>query len=79
MNYNINFCIDPQRKNIYYCYNECQRKRCPTISNLWYGYIVIPLIQFIAIIKNRFVKCNKSTKCDFLVYKKYCALKGRCK
>lgn len=79
MNFNINFCLDKNKKSIYYCCIECNKNRCPTLSNIWYGYIINPLISLIDIIRNKFTKCDKvPTRCSFLFCKKYCELKGKC-
>lgn len=79
MNYNINFCFD-SKKDFNYCYNVCKRKRCSTLSNLCYGYIINPLTMVLRIVNNKFIKCNQlPTQCSFLFCKKYCGLHGKCK
>lgn len=77
MNFNINFCLK-QNKGFDYCYNNCN-KTCPTVSNIWYGYVIIPLNDLWRVVLNKFIKCDKlPTKCSFLFCKKYCVLKGKC-
>jgi hypothetical protein len=78
MKWNINFCLK-QKNGIEYCYDKCN-KRCPTIINLWYGYIINPLTLLWLAMKNKFTKCDKlPTSCSFLFCKKYCCLKNKCR
>lgn len=79
MRFNPCFCRD-KKKGFEYCYYSCKKNRCPTLSNFWYGYIVIPLQLFRWAILNKFTKCDKlPTNCSFLFCKKYCALKNKCR
>ena len=79
MNWNINFCLNKNRKDFEYCYNQCN-KTCPTVSNFWHGYITSPLMHLKWIIQNKFIKCDKlPTKCSFLFCERYCSLRGGCK
>lgn len=77
MNQKLNFVFCKHRNDFEYCYNKCNKK-CPSVSNLWYGFVINPIVNFFTAIKYRFVKCNrKPTKCSFLYRDKYCLLKDR--
>lgn len=79
MGINLNFVFCKHRGNAEHCYNNCNKKRCPSVSNLWYGYIMNPITSFIRCIKYKFQKCDQlPTKCNFLYRKKYCTLCNRC-
>ena len=79
MNQKLNFVFCKHRNDFDYCYYKCNRSRsCPSVSNLWYSFIINPIVNLFTAIKYRFVKCNqKPTKCSFLYRDKYCLLKDR--
>jgi len=75
--FNMVFCKD--RNNIEKCYG-CKKERCPSVSNLWYGFVIIPISNFIRFVKNNFPKkvyCkHPESKCSFR-YGKYCTLEKK--
>jgi len=74
--FNIVFCKHHKDFDEY-CYNNCN-KTCPSVCNLWYGFIIIPITNLFTAIKYKFVKCNQlSSNCSFRYRNKYCLLNNR--
>ena len=67
----FNPCFCKYRHNLEAC-ASCKRKRCPTLSNFVYGYIINPMSSLFGVIRYGCVKCTSSNKrCSF----NFC---GRC-
>lgn len=63
----FNPCFCKHHNDISYCCSDkCKKERCPTLSNIVYGYIINPSTKLFDVVKYGFVKCKAPhTKCSF--------------